>query len=176
VIIAEDITSRFLNVISLFNGRLPLIAIQMQAFRVGEHVTLVFTTVLDELPLGLIEEDEEAEAAPANRSYWQDKSGEVTVGMTDRLLGMVKEFDTALELKYNKFYIGLAKHGQADNFVSFGPRKNGLILRMNLPKSEEVDSKATDAGLEMLEYVARWNQYRIRLSREDIDAHGETIN
>ena len=31
VLIAEDITSRFLNVISLFNGMVPFIAIQMQA-------------------------------------------------------------------------------------------------------------------------------------------------
>ena len=29
VIIAEDITSRFLNVISLLNGNIPLIAIQL---------------------------------------------------------------------------------------------------------------------------------------------------
>ena len=31
VIIAENITSRFLNVISLFNGAIPLVAIQMSA-------------------------------------------------------------------------------------------------------------------------------------------------
>ncbi len=42
VLIAEDITSRFLNVVSLFNGSLPLIAIQMQALKVAEHTTLVF--------------------------------------------------------------------------------------------------------------------------------------
>src|SRR5215470_3851679 len=47
VIIAEDITSRFLNVISLFNGAIPLVAIQMNAFREGERVGLVFTTVLE---------------------------------------------------------------------------------------------------------------------------------
>ena len=33
VLVAEDITSRFLNVISLFNGTIPFIAIQMQALR-----------------------------------------------------------------------------------------------------------------------------------------------
>ena len=33
VIVAEDITSRFLNVINLFNGMIPLIAIQMRALR-----------------------------------------------------------------------------------------------------------------------------------------------
>src|SRR6478735_3606441 len=33
VIIAEDITSRFLNVISLFNKAIPLIALQMNALK-----------------------------------------------------------------------------------------------------------------------------------------------
>jgi hypothetical protein len=47
VIIAEDITSRFLNVINLFNGVIPLIAIQIQALQVGEQISLVFTTVLN---------------------------------------------------------------------------------------------------------------------------------
>src|SRR3989338_10394471 len=48
VLVAEEITSRFLNVISLFNGFIPLVAIQMQAFRFGDQVSLVFTTVLNE--------------------------------------------------------------------------------------------------------------------------------
>ena len=49
VIVAEDITSRFLNVISLFNGTMPLIAIKMTAFKVGDNTTLVFTTIMEEL-------------------------------------------------------------------------------------------------------------------------------
>lgn len=51
VIVAEDITSRFLNVINLFNGVIPLIAIQMRAFQVDSKVGLVFTTVIDLLTL-----------------------------------------------------------------------------------------------------------------------------
>jgi hypothetical protein len=62
VLIAEDITSRFLNVVSLFNGTIPPIAIQMQALKVGDSVTLVFTTVMDELSRGSIDEDEDAES------------------------------------------------------------------------------------------------------------------
>src|SRR2546427_12135484 len=57
VIVAEQIASRFLNVISLFNGQIPLIAIQMQAIQVGDQIGLVFTKVLDELDRG--PEDEE---------------------------------------------------------------------------------------------------------------------
>ena len=54
VLVAEEITSRFLNVISLFNGFIPLVAIQMQALRFGDQVSLVFTTVLNEMRLGLV--------------------------------------------------------------------------------------------------------------------------
>src|SRR3954468_21953892 len=42
VIVAEEITSRFLNVVALFNGVIPLIAIQMSALKVGDQVGLVF--------------------------------------------------------------------------------------------------------------------------------------
>src|SRR5689334_10547755 len=58
VIVAEDITSRFLNVISLFNGSIPLIAIQMKASKVGEVIILDFTKVMDELTRGVVGEDE----------------------------------------------------------------------------------------------------------------------
>src|SRR5262245_55375676 len=61
VIVAEDITARFLNVIHLFNGNIPLIALQMTALKVGEHQTLVFTKVVDELRLGPVDEDEDSE-------------------------------------------------------------------------------------------------------------------
>src|SRR5436190_19702681 len=56
VLIAEDVTSRFLNVISLLNKSVPLIAIQMTALKFGDDIALVFTRVLDEMPLGLVEE------------------------------------------------------------------------------------------------------------------------
>ena len=62
VLIAEDITSRFLNVVALFNGSIPLIALQMQALKVGDHTTLIFTKVMDELSRGLVDEDEDAES------------------------------------------------------------------------------------------------------------------
>src|SRR5436309_8282170 len=56
VLVAEDITSRFLNVVQLFNGTIPLIALQMQALKVGEHTTLIFTKVMDELSRGPVDE------------------------------------------------------------------------------------------------------------------------
>ena len=52
VLVAEDITSRFLNVINLFNGIIPIIAIQMQAYEIDGSIALTFTKVIDELRLG----------------------------------------------------------------------------------------------------------------------------
>jgi hypothetical protein len=42
VIVAEDIESRFLNVIQLFNGSIPLIALKMTAYKVGDDIALTF--------------------------------------------------------------------------------------------------------------------------------------
>ncbi len=175
VLIAEDITSRFLNVVSLFNGTIPLIAIQMRAYKVGENFTLVFTTVLDEMTRGVVDEDEDAAATPTDRNHWEKVGSKATVAMADQLLGTVKEFDPSLELKYNKFYIGLAKDGQPNNFVQFRPRKNTLILEAKIKKSEEVEAKIENAGLDALEYSTRWGTYRIRLTKDDITQHADAI-
>ena len=45
VIVAEDVKSRFLNVISLFNGFIPLVAIQLNAIQVESQVSLISTIV-----------------------------------------------------------------------------------------------------------------------------------
>lgn len=63
VIVAEEITARSFNVISLFNGFIPIIAIQVSAIEMGEAVTLVFTTVLDRTTLGAEEDEEQDEPA-----------------------------------------------------------------------------------------------------------------
>jgi len=58
VIVAEEITGRFFNVIHQLNRAIPLIAIQMNARKVGEHVTLVFVKTVPPRPkLALEEED-----------------------------------------------------------------------------------------------------------------------
>ena len=168
VLIAEDITSRFLNVVSLFNGTIPLVAIQMQALKIGDSVTLVFTTVMDELSRGYIDEDEDAEAAPTDRAYWEKRGSKASVGLDDQILTVAKELDPSLELKYNKFYIGLSKNGQPYNFVTFKPKKNLLNFELKLPQSEDLDTKIEQAGLETLEYSKRWGLYRLRLTKDDI--------
>jgi uncharacterized protein DUF5655 len=175
VIVAEDITSRFLNVVSLFNGTIPLVAIQMQALKIAEHTTLIFTTVMDELTRGLVDEDEDAAAAPTDRTYWESKGTKATVAIADQLLDIVHEFEPDLALKYNKFYIGLAKDGRANNFVYFRPLKNGLLLEIKLKHTDDLQAKIDSAGLEALSYDTRWGTYRLRLTKDDPKKHPDLL-
>jgi hypothetical protein len=130
VIVAEDITSRFLNVIGLFNGFIPLVAIQLRAIQLGDTVSLVFSKVIDEVRLGLVDEDEEVRA-PADRGYWEKRGSKQTLAMTDEMFGWLHDLDPGLELKYNKFYIGLAKDGRPNNFVRSGRRRTRCESRSN---------------------------------------------
>ena len=174
VIVAEDITSRFLNVIGLFNGVIPIIAIQMNAVKVGDSVGLLFTTVLDEAKLGLVDDDEEVREA-TDRAYWEKRGTPETVKWADRLLKLVQEHDVGFELKYNKFYIGLAKENRPNNFISFRPKKKALNLYIRLPRSDEVDGIIDGADLDTLDYDAKWGLYRLRLIKDDIDKKRESI-
>ena len=61
VIVAEEITSRFFNVIRLLNRAVPILAIQLSAFRFGDEVVLQFIRVLDTYEFGAEPEEEPAE-------------------------------------------------------------------------------------------------------------------
>lgn len=174
VIVAEDITSRFLNVISLFNGSIPLVAIQLSAIRLGDTVSLICTKVLDEMLLGLVDEDEEVQAV-TDRSYWEARASKHTLAMVDELLAVLRGLDPGLELKYNKFYIGLAKGGQPNNFVLFRPKKDWLRLEIRLDRSDETQAQLDGSGLDVMDYDSKWGFYRIRLAKGDATTHKDFL-
>ena len=171
VIIAEDLTNRFFNVISLFNGSIPIIAIQLKAIKYGNEIGLDFTTVLD-----LITPDEEEEVGEiVDRTYWEKTAVKDTVKMADKLLSYISEFVSGFKLKYNKHYIGLVQNDIAKNFVSFNPRKSTLQLNIKLKKSEAVDELVNNSDLDQLTYDNQWKQYRFRLKEEDLTRNKEII-
>ncbi|MCU9601351.1 hypothetical protein [Pallidibacillus thermolactis] len=176
VIVAEDITSRFLNVISLFNGHIPIVAIQMSAFKINENsIGLNFVKVLDETALQTYDDDENSQTM-VDRAYWENKASKYTLEIADSLLGIIQEeIDSDIRLKYNKFYIGLERMGLANNFITFKPRKDHLIVQPRLEKNDETDKLLEELGLDVLEYDQRGKCYRIRLKKEDVKEHKEEI-
>ena len=169
VLVAEDITSRFLNIISLLNGFIPLVAIQLNTIRVRNLITLIFTVIVDQR-IGLDHvEDEEREVA--DRTYWEKRSSKTTVSMADEVLQLLKSLDQELDLKYNKFYISVSKTNKPFNFVIFRPKKTSLRVEPKLKKAEEIEIMLDSAGLDILEYDTRNQRYRIRFSKDEIQKH-----
>jgi hypothetical protein len=162
VIVAEDITSRFLNVIHLFNGAIPLIALKMTAYKVGDDYALTFVKVLDELVYGLIDDDE-GTTVPTTRKKWEDYSPQ-SLSLADNLFEIVQEIVPGAVMNYTKHYIGVAVDGVASNFVVFNPTKKHVIVEIRLDQNEEYDSQFTDAGFDMLKYNSHFNYYRVRIA------------
>jgi hypothetical protein len=173
VLIAEDVTSRFLNVISMFNGFIPIIAIQMQALEVGGNLTLSASRVLDVVNLGTDEED--SAGAPTDRAYWEAKATPSSLKLADKFIELAKEKDPALAPKYNKYYIGLARNGIADNFISLKPKKNWIIFQPKVPSNPELNQRLDDAGLQVMAYERRFNHYKIRLNEFELAEHVDLI-
>ena len=173
VIIAEDITSRFLNVISLFNGSIPLMALQVNAIETSEGVGLHFTKVLDVQPLGLVDEDEEV-AELTNRDYWLKRGTPKTVAMADKILSYILEFDPDAELNYNKFYIGLKINNRSKNYALFRPKKNFIGLEIKIPQNEEIDEMINEAEIANLDHSRR-GYYRLSIYERELEEKSETI-
>lgn len=173
VIIAEEITGRFMNVISLFNGAIPLVALQLSAYKQGDDISLAFTKVLDRVTIA---DDEDEQYEVTDRRYWENRSTVKMLKNVDMLFDSFKEFIAGYELKYNKFYIGMVKDGVSKNFLMFRPKKNYLYLIYKGNEDLDTMKKCEDLGLE-LSYKPRWKEYRLRLSGfDEYKQHKEFID
>ena len=175
VIVAEEITARFLNVIGLFNGFIPLIAIQLNALQVGDQIILNFTKVLDELILGTDEDDEDAGSPATDRAYWEAKSSKAGIALVDQYLDILHSIQPDLALGYRKGYIGLVENGKSNNFVIFFPKKKYVRASVRILKDQDAwRAKLDEAGVTVLE---RKNPRRIlmHLERDDIEQQHDLL-
>ena len=158
VIVAEEITGRFMNVISLFNGAIPLIALQMSAIKHGDDIELVFTKVLDRISLANDADFETAEVTDKN--YWEKRSSPKIIKTVEAIFDDTKEIIGDFELKFNKFYIGIAIDGIAKNFIHFYPRKSFVYMAIKIAEDEEISDNLEKTGLDV-SYSSRDKEYLI---------------
>lgn len=148
VIVAEEITSRFFNVIRLLNRAVPMIALQLNAFRFDDAVVLHFTKVLDVYEPG--DEDEEEAAEQTDRRYWDKRASTASLAIFDRLVSMVPSTDGQPRTTYNKGHIALGTSGY--NFCWFRPSRSArchIQMRLGQQQREEIVHRLDDAGLDV---------------------------
>jgi len=119
VIVAEEITSRFFNVIALINRAIPLIAFQLIATKWEDKIFLTFTKILD-----VYQEPEDEEDIPGeivDRNYWVNRSNPRSMELMDEMIEIVRTLDQESRITYNKHHVALGT--QRRNFCWFHPRK-----------------------------------------------------
>lgn len=175
VLVAEDITSRFLNVVGLFNSHIPIMAIQLTAVETSDGLGLIFTRVLDTVEFGLLDEDEPVSEI-TNRAYWeQKKSSPAMVALADKIFEMCRSFDTALLQSYTKGYIGFRRDNHAFNFAVCKPGPKKMHVEIKLPKSDQIDGELEKTDLDVLAYNRHFGMYRISLKTTDIETNRECL-
>jgi hypothetical protein len=168
VLVAEIITARFLNVISLFNSAIPLIAIQLNALRVGDNIVLNFVKVLDEVIPG---EDDEAGGETVDRADWETKGSKESVAVADACLAIIRDIDGRLNLKFNKHYIGLADQYRPNDSVTFVAKRQFLRVQARLDDQETWKDRLGEAGLIVLPGVSQRERLYFRLNNREAEQH-----
>jgi hypothetical protein len=173
VIVAEDITGRFLNVLSLFAGSIPLIAIQLSALKIGEQIVLNFVQVLDRGIMRKDDTSESADTAPTDRNYWNTRSTPQVLEMIDTMLEIINQrAKPAQKLTFNKFYIGLSDGTRPRNFIYFSPRKQFMYMNVKVASPQIFLSNAKQANLDAgIEGGHIW----ITLTPRDVEPHRKLL-
>jgi hypothetical protein len=120
VIVAEQITSRFFNVLRLLNRSVPMIAIQLSAFQLDDaSIVLHPVTVLD-----VFEEISEVDdpAEQADRAFWERKVEPSSLAIMDKIVSHLKTLNIDPRLTYNKYHVAMGTAG--NQFCWFHPRKS----------------------------------------------------
>lgn len=175
VIVAETINSRFLNVISLFNSAIPIIAIQLNALKVGDQILLNFTKVLDEIALGLEDEDEGTGGKSVDRAYWETKGSKKSLAVADECLDVIHEIDPTLSLTYKKNYIGLAGSSGVNNFVIFRAKREWIRAEVKVPDQDDWSTRLEEASLVVLPGVKVRERLHFRLTSKDIKSNHDLL-
>ncbi len=144
VIVAEEITNRFFNVIGLLNKAIPIVALQLNAHLSGDKLHLSFIRVLD-----VMEEGEEEIGEQVNRATWEDWASELSIKLMDDLISLVPKDAGSPRVTYNRSHVALGTSGT--NFGWFHPRRSGHVhfhLKVGEEVRESVIQKLQEKGIE----------------------------
>ena len=161
VIAAEEISGRFFNVINLFGYHIPLIALKVTAYEIGEKIALSFTKVLDTRDIIATAEENEI-ALPADRNHWLQIFSQEHLELAEVAIDSI----TGGEPNYTKYYIGSKIDGSRNAKLKIWDSKNRVELWFTMRESSEVTEKI--ANLEIYSrYVPSERRYGFAIDTEE---------
>ena len=176
VLVAEDVTTRFLNVMGLMAGSIPMIAVQLDALSVGNHLLLNFSQVLDQTELRVDDTDDDGGGGQADRAYWEQRAGSALMKLCDSTLGLINgAAGTKRELNYLRGYIGLQSNGVVNNFVHMGPKptKHFTHIYFRNSNGDQWIQRFEEAGVPVAS--KKKGRFRISVTAEQFAEHQDVI-
>lgn len=175
VIVAENITSRFFNVLRLLNRAVPMIAVQLNAFKLNDgEIVLHPVTVLN-----ITEEvDGDVDVDPierADRAFWERKAPPAFLTIIDKIAARLGEAEIQPRVTYNRHHIAIGSL-ESYNFCWVHLRRFGncfIECRLSADQRDQALTELQDNGVDAspvrAEYVA------FGMSHAALDGHINVI-
>lgn len=173
VIVAEQITARFFNVLRLLNRAVPLLAVKLSAFKIDDAVFLHPVTVLN-----VIEEVDISEVDPVeqtDRTFWERKTNPASLAIMDKIVNLVSEGGSKPRLTYNRHHIAMGTTGY--NFGWFHPRKTlghcHIEFRSTAETRDEALTKLQGGGIDAS--PRRTENVSFSLTKDSLEGHLDLV-
>lgn len=173
VIVAEDITSRFFNVIRLLNRAVPVIALQLSAFELDGSIALNFVKVLDIYEE--VEPVDERVTVGTTRAEWEKKANPDSLAVMDAIIDVINKSGLQPRVTYNQTHVAVGTSGY--NFLWLHPKKAASYCPMHF-RSEPADrdhiiAQLREVGLDAAPKSAA--EVRLRLTQKECAEHSSVI-
>ena len=160
----------------LMSGSIPMMAIQLDALRVGDQLLLNFTPILDLTELRGDDTDDDGGGGQADRAYWEKKVGAGLMSLSDEILGMINgSATTPQEFNYLRGYIGLQSNGVVKNFIHLSPKRTKKFVHVVFRNSNAAAWKDRFEEVGVPVSSKRAKRFRITVTNEKFAENKELI-
>ena len=179
VLVAEEITERFFNVISLLNnsGQMPLMALKLTAIKSpcnNDGIGLLFTKILGEF---IAPDESDDDMQPATRDYWIKQSGEQQVAFAEEIFHAIAGDKWSPNPTMRYFGMRNNETDQANAKFAVAPTQRAHVwVRFRMPQSEKWDTELENVvGFVDYKPEPGWSCYRFKSTRANFEQQKLTL-
>ena len=172
VLVAESITARFLNVITLFSGSVSLVALQMSAVKMADKTGVVFLKVVDSRKLRSDDSGLLSSSKSSSHDEWVKWAGTAVMHVVDKCCEIIKQASKRERSPYyTAGYVGMTDNGRSNLFVYFQPNKASLWIYAKLDPSAPWETRVQEAGLDFRSD----GDFRVKVRPKDFSENEQLI-
>jgi hypothetical protein len=149
------------------NRAVPMVAVKLSAFRMGDNLVLHPVKVLDVFEE--VMESDTGEVEQVDRGYWEKKSAPASLSMVDKVLSMLQAQGIQPRVTYNRYHIAVGTTGR--NFCWLRPRRTAgnchIEFRVTAETRDSVLSSLQNAGIDATPWRSENIAFRINAKSLD---------